>query len=228
MRKTVLVPLDGSPGGETVLEEAAGVARANDAAVRLLQVVPRPEALVVDGRTVAYADDEAHRLAQDTTGYLAAVAERLRDLPVETAVRFGDPAEQILAVAGEPDVVLVAMATHRRAGLDRLVHGSVAERVDRKSPVPVLLVGHAEASPPVVRLRRIWCAEHREEVEVEFEMRGLPGLRHPAAVRSCTAFDPPTAVACSRGCLDPVFRKQWEPPLPVRDRLMPSPGEPAP
>lgn len=59
------------------------------------------------------------------------------------------------------------------------------------------------------RRRRFWCALSRREVEVEFEEWGLPGLRQPVAVRSCSVFDPPTAVTCGRRCLDPVFRHQW-------------------
>ena len=51
------------------------------------------------------------------------------------------------------------------------------------------------------RCREVWCALYKQQVEVEFEVRGLPGFRHPCAVTSCTAFDPPTAVACRRRCL---------------------------
>ena len=66
------------------------------------------------------------------------------------------------------------------------------------------------------RRRRFWCAEQRREVEVEFEEVGLPGLGWSAAVRSCPVFDPPTAIACRRRCLDARFRRQWDSPLPVR------------
>src|SRR6266545_6444315 len=60
-----------------------------------------------------------------------------------------------------------------------------------------------------VRRRRFWCALSRREVEVEFAEHGLPGLRRPAAVKSCSVFDPPTAVGCHRRCLDADFRRQW-------------------
>jgi hypothetical protein len=52
-----------------------------------------------------------------------------------------------------------------------------------------------------VRRRRFWCAQAWREVEVEFEERGFPGFRRPTAVLSCSAFEPPTAVGCRRGCL---------------------------
>jgi hypothetical protein len=63
--------------------------------------------------------------------------------------------------------------------------------------------------PRTTRARRVWCALTELEVQVEFEERGFPGLSSPFAVKSCTAFDPPTAVACRRRCVDPAFRRQW-------------------
>lgn len=61
--------------------------------------------------------------------------------------------------------------------------------------------------PGAVERRRFWCPLSRREAEVEFEVRGLPGWRRPVAVRSCSVFDPPTAVVCRRRCLDPAFRR---------------------
>ena len=63
--------------------------------------------------------------------------------------------------------------------------------------------------------RRIWCALVDTEVEVEFEMAGVWPFRRIVGVKSCTAFDPSTAVACRRRCVDPAFRQQWSPALPV-------------
>jgi hypothetical protein len=55
----------------------------------------------------------------------------------------------------------------------------------------------------------------RREVEVLVEERGLPGLAHASSVTSCSVFDPPTAVACTRRCLDAEFRRRWPPALPI-------------
>jgi nucleotide-binding universal stress UspA family protein len=54
-------------------------------------------------------------------------------------VASGDPVEKILEQAKNLDVDLIALATHARSGLERLIAGSVAEGVLRKSPVSVLL-----------------------------------------------------------------------------------------
>jgi len=66
------------------------------------------------------------------------------------------------------------------------------------------------------RRRRSWCALVEREVEVEYDTRGLPGFRAAVAVRACSVYDPPTAVECRRRCLDPAFRRQWPPALPIR------------
>lgn len=71
------------------------------------------------------------------------------------------------------------------------------------------------AGAAVGRRCRVWCATMEREVEVEFVTRGPFGLRRRVGVRSCTAFDPPTAVTCARRCLDTAYRRQWEPALPV-------------
>ncbi|MBI4635771.1 MAG: hypothetical protein HY727_05425 [Candidatus Rokubacteria bacterium] len=70
------------------------------------------------------------------------------------------------------------------------------------------------------RRRHFWCALAQREVEVELERAGLAGFWDTVAVRSCTAFDPPSAVACARRCLDASFRRQWEPALPVLKRQL--------
>jgi nucleotide-binding universal stress UspA family protein len=145
MRPTILVPLDGTSGSEAVLPEVARLAEAEGAAVRLLRVAPPVAAILVDDRVVRYADQEAARVTQESRAYLARAAATLAGIDVELAVRFGDPVEQILAETERPGVSLVAMATHRRTGLDRLIEGSVAERVERATRVPVLLVRYGDA-----------------------------------------------------------------------------------
>ena len=65
--------------------------------------------------------------------------EYMPDIPdVEYDVVLGDPAEEIVKYANEHDIDMIVMGTHGRKGLDRLVFGSVAEKVVKMSPVPVL------------------------------------------------------------------------------------------
>jgi nucleotide-binding universal stress UspA family protein len=61
-------------------------------------------------------------------------------LDIVPIVRFGHPAEEIRRFAEQENVDLIVMATHGRTGLRHMVMGSVAERVVRVSPIPVLAV----------------------------------------------------------------------------------------
>lgn len=220
MRRRILVPLDGSEGSEAVLSRAAALAEAEGAAVELLHVAPPVRAVVVDGRVLAFADDVARRVSHQVLRYLLSAAAALPGLDVRTRVRFGDPVEEIVAEAEAPDVDLVAMATHRRWTVGRLLHRSVARRVRRGTARPVLLVEHerpgegVSAAPPP-RVQRFWCPDAGQDVEAEIEEHGLPGFRSATGVRRCSAFDPPATVGCARRCLDPTFRLPWAAVAPV-------------
>ncbi len=142
MYKKILIPLDKSFGTEAVLKVAADLAQANGSAIRLLHAAPKPAAIMADGRMIAYADQESDRLQYEAEVHLREAAHCLTGVPVEYAVRFGDPAEEIVEEARESGSDLIAMATHGRTGVARLLLGSVAEAVLRRSEVPVLLVRH--------------------------------------------------------------------------------------
>jgi nucleotide-binding universal stress UspA family protein len=140
----MLVPLDGSPLAEAVLEPAAALARLWDGEVSLVQVV-RP--VVLDTTpflpSVGYSNEATaiqRELAQD---YIRDVAERLRDSGVKAsgiAVIGGGIADTLINLARPERVGLVAVATHGRGGLRRLALGSVADKLVRAAEVPVLVV----------------------------------------------------------------------------------------
>ncbi len=146
MYKLAVVPLDGSPVAEAILPfvlEIAGPLDMQIALVRVLQPVP-PQ--VIEGsRHVVVEDVEARRV--DAEEYLAPLAAQLRDkgVRVQTQVRRGDAAEEIVACAREIGADLIAMTTHGRSGLGRLVFGSVAEAVLRHAHLPVFLMRMTEA-----------------------------------------------------------------------------------
>ncbi|HET9491060.1 MAG TPA: universal stress protein [Methylomirabilota bacterium] len=139
--RTIVVPLDGAPGSESVLQTAADLARAHGASVRLVRV-EQPPSLVysLDDRIVAYSDQESARIEQEARRYLAGIARGLPDLPVDLVVRFGDSATEIAEEAEKADADLITMATHRRRGVMRALKGSVAERVARSTDIPLVLV----------------------------------------------------------------------------------------
>ena len=113
--------------------------------MRLVRVTRAVSAVTGDDdRILAYADQESERVEVEERAKLRRVADRLTGITVETAVRFGDPATQIIDEAETIGADLIAWATHHRSGLARVLKGSVAERVERGTPVPVVLVPYGE------------------------------------------------------------------------------------
>lgn len=86
----------------------------------------------------------AARIAQEVLASLKRAAAGLSGIEVELVVRFGEPVEEIMMEAESAGVDLIALATHRRTGVGRLLKGSVAEQVERTTTIPVLLVRYGE------------------------------------------------------------------------------------
>jgi nucleotide-binding universal stress UspA family protein len=145
--RRLLVPLDGSPLGETILPSATRLAGIDpEAEIVLLRIVqPVTSALWVADPAVLPAATmaELSRQAQaDAEGYLAEVLRRLGPPRPRARARVATAdgvAAAILEVAREEGADLVALATHGRSGFVRLALGSVADKVLRGSPLPVLL-----------------------------------------------------------------------------------------
>jgi nucleotide-binding universal stress UspA family protein len=141
MAKRFLVPLDRTSEAEAVISLVAGAARETGGTVRLLHVAPVPgNVLSQEGLVVAYADQEMARLDAEAMDYLSAVELRFGDVPVERAVRFGDPVTEILSEAESFDAEVIAVATTCRSGVRRTLLGSVAEEILRKAAATVVLV----------------------------------------------------------------------------------------
>jgi nucleotide-binding universal stress UspA family protein len=142
MYADILVPTDGSPGTERIVEHAAALADEHGATLHLLYVVNT--ASFADLPMESSYEGIASMLEQEGETALAdaeATAERVApDLTVEHAFREGSPSREIVEYATETACDVITMGTHGRGGLNRLLLGSVAERVVRKSPVPVLTV----------------------------------------------------------------------------------------
>jgi nucleotide-binding universal stress UspA family protein len=139
----ILVPTDGSDHAERAMRHASSLAEAFDATVHLLAVAD------VTGAAGPFDAGGVSREFADQVSSLAEQAvesarEAAGDVPVETAVVEGDPPAEILAYAEEESVDLVAMGTHGRSGLRRLVAGSVTEHVVRRASVPVVTVREAD------------------------------------------------------------------------------------
>jgi nucleotide-binding universal stress UspA family protein len=146
MYKRALVPLDGSPVAESIMPFLMQIAGPLDMAVTLLRVVEPLPPIVGDGGQPVIVDDVQAR-TRDAEEYLAPLAAMLRARGVNSswAVRQGRPDKEILAGACDAGADLIAMSTHGRSGLGRLLFGSVAEQVLRHADVPVFMMRETEA-----------------------------------------------------------------------------------
>jgi nucleotide-binding universal stress UspA family protein len=133
--RRILVPMDGSRHSVEALAPAIELARATSAALTLLEVVSQHGALV---RFLHPADRSAEAAERSLREISQRVPPELGPVEVRV-VEQGNAAAGILMETRRGDVDMVAMATHGRGGLRRLLLGSVAESVVRDSPVPVLV-----------------------------------------------------------------------------------------
>jgi nucleotide-binding universal stress UspA family protein len=138
----VLIPLDGSTLAETIVERAIALGIPMDAEYTLLQVLDLPTIGYAPALHATGADERfLKQWRGEAQHYLDRVAEPLvaRGLRVRAYTMIGSPASAILEYAREHAVDVIAIATHGRSGLARVLLGSVADAVLRSAEVPVLL-----------------------------------------------------------------------------------------
>lgn len=161
MFERILVPLDGSARSELILPQIGRLLRYEDAEVLLLRVIP-PDAEPKGSPGSARLEGER----EEAEKYVSGLVERFRGQGARFSghVVGGEVAPAIFKTAEAERSTLIAMTTHGRTGLTRWVLGSVAEKVVRQSPLPVLLVrsftpgpGGAlgEATAEELRIRKI-------------------------------------------------------------------------
>lgn len=141
--RTVLVPLDGSETGERALPWAKAVA-GTSAGIVLMEVTPVASTVrSIGGQVIGTAEtiQEGYRQMAQTQLDDAVAKWFPGGARVSTEIATGDPTEQILAVAAEKNADLIVMSSHGRGAIGRFVSGSVADRIVRHAPVPVMIVG---------------------------------------------------------------------------------------
>lgn len=133
----VVAPVDLSNQSEMVIAHARELARSYNAALDVLHVIENvayPNAYGVDPLTPILPD-----VQQRATEALTMLVHEAEDeeVPIQSVVRTGYAAQDILDYLDEVDAGLVVMATHGRTGLERFLIGSVAAKIVRSSPCPV-------------------------------------------------------------------------------------------
>jgi nucleotide-binding universal stress UspA family protein len=164
MTKKVLIPLDGSTLSRTIIPHTCRVLDPREYQAILLRVAepvvsitgapPRPLALgwsapmYESARDLEYAQHPIYSAQIEQARHTElerALNEERRALEqagftTSIAIRFGDPADEIVEAAQRARVDLIAIATHGQGGLRRLLLGSVAEQVLSRVDIPILLL----------------------------------------------------------------------------------------
>jgi nucleotide-binding universal stress UspA family protein len=137
MYKTILVAVENSAADETILDHVEPLAVMTGAHLLLVHVA--------DGWAARHFKElnlrESEEMQADRA-YLSRLQFDLeaRGLPVETLLLMGDPAKELVRVAEERAVDLVAMATHGHRGVSDVIHGTTVDHVRHKVRMPVLLL----------------------------------------------------------------------------------------
>ena len=143
--KTVLVATDFSELSEVAVRYGRALADSSHASLHILHVVPDsmalPWATLADGLAMADVQRQWEREANERLQRMLPEREALHTTLV---TRTGDPVRQITSYAVETSADLVVLGTHGRGPVAHMLMGSVAERVVRTAPCPVLTVRHPQ------------------------------------------------------------------------------------
>jgi nucleotide-binding universal stress UspA family protein len=145
--KTILVPTDFSDTSEVAVRYGKALADRFGAQLHLIHVVQepfgQPWAVEAYGASLAALQNDWVNEARTRLEEVIPPAERAR-YGATLAIVLGHPVVEILRYASEAQIDLIVLGTHGRGPLAHAVIGSVAERIVRKAPCPVLTVHHPE------------------------------------------------------------------------------------
>jgi nucleotide-binding universal stress UspA family protein len=139
--KSIVVATDGSPHSAAAASEAIGIAKRNSAKLTVIAVVPVDIAMPTD---IDFAAIQREKLADQEMQVAEKNARAVKDaaqkagVDAQAFVMSGKPADAIIEIAKDKAADLVVVGSHGRTGLDRLLMGSVAERVIVLSSCAVL------------------------------------------------------------------------------------------
>lgn len=144
MYKHLLVPIDGSKLSDKAVTRAVELAKATNARITLVHVVPEyPMQIYAEGVSVTMVSrrDFAKAMKDEATKLLDRVAAKIKDVDVRTLQATGNaPWEAILAGAKKVKADTIVMASHGRRGIASLLLGSETTKVLTHSKIPVLVV----------------------------------------------------------------------------------------
>ncbi len=139
--KTIVCALDMSEHSKTVAEYACMLAKVSGASIVAVYAAPtltQYTGFHVPPNTIDSFVGEIVSGAEKAMGQF--VSENFKGIETESEVVVGYAAEEILNIAERKGADMIVMGTHGRKGIDRILFGSVAEKVVKNSPIPVLTI----------------------------------------------------------------------------------------
>jgi nucleotide-binding universal stress UspA family protein len=141
--KRVLAPTDFSPHSERAVRFACDLAARFGAELHLVNVLSEiipagPDPMLMPVMPPQFYQESEERATETLRNLLQPAWGK--PTAVTTAVRWGSPVEAIVDYAKEQSIDLIVIATHGRTGLSHVLLGSVAERIVREAPCPVLTI----------------------------------------------------------------------------------------
>lgn len=141
MFKKILYPIDFSEYTEEITGYAISIAKKYNSELHLLHVIPNLsyftpyESFLTPENLTAIEGNIEKEIEKDFDKAIKKI-----DIPVKKIIRTGVTFVEIIDYVKEENIDLVVMGTHGRSGIEHILIGSVAEKVVRKSPCPVLTV----------------------------------------------------------------------------------------
>ena len=137
MYHRILVAIEHSKADAAILEHIEKLARLTGASLLLVHVA--------DGFAARHFDELNLRESEEMKSDRAYLIERCEDLrraglTVDTVLAMGDPSTELIRIAREENVDLIAMSTHGHRFLSDVIHGTTVDRLRHKVFVPVLLL----------------------------------------------------------------------------------------
>jgi nucleotide-binding universal stress UspA family protein len=142
--KKVLFCTDFSENADHAFDYAYGIAKRDEGLLYVLHVIPdNPHQACVDGFLGPEDAEKIQRAIREDldTNYRERYVSKLTEgVSFEIVTKSGREAEEILEFAKKKQVDLIVMGTHGRTGMEQVFFGSIAEKVIRHSPIPVLII----------------------------------------------------------------------------------------
>ena len=148
----ILIALDYNPSAQTIAETGYALAKKMGASVVLLHVLADPayyaayEYSPIMGFNNNFINPETlptdryDELKKAAADFLNSSKEHLGDAAIETLVQEGDTAPAIVKAAVEARAAIIVLGSHSRRGLDKILMGSVAEKVLHHSTLPLFII----------------------------------------------------------------------------------------